>query len=146
MVGGVLLFAGFIVLGAGIVVFFAGAGAAFALPAGILILVGGFLCVLGFISRIRGAAAVKQNAHIMRTGVETEGTVVFVDRNFYVLVNKRPVYSVVEYTFKDASGKEYTRRIDTVPADLTIRNKVEVGSKVKVKYLPENPAASVFFF
>jgi len=147
MVGRILLFAAAILLGTGVVVALAGGGGGILLlPAGILVLVGLLLGAIGLSSTMRGAAASKENAHIMQTGTEADGTVTFVDRNYSLLVNKRPIYSIVEYTYKDPSGRDHVRRIDNVPSDLVIRSKIEVGGAVKVKYLREDPAKSVLLF
>ena len=78
----------------------------------------------------------------MQTGIAAEGTVTFADKNYSLLMNKKPVYSIVEYTYVDQSGKQHTRRVETIPSDYVIRNKIEVGGKVAVKYAVEDPGQS----
>ncbi len=135
----VLLFAGLIVAGAGILVYFAGVP----LAAVILTPVGSLLIVMGLIGYFRGSARSKLNAQIMQTGIATDGTVTFADKNYSFLINNKPVYTIVEYTYQDASGTKHVRRVDNIPSDWAIRNKIEVGGIVKVKYMQQNPSQSV---
>ena len=79
----------------------------------------------------------------MQNGIDAVGTVTFVDKNYLITINNAPIYSIVEYTFKDKLGKDYMRRVDTVPSDWVIRNKIEVDGKLKVKYLKENPVQNI---
>ncbi len=111
--------------------------------------VGGGLAVLGLlfvigglIGRSRRSKQQKQILHIMQTGIPVEGTVTFADKNYRVLINKKPVYSIVEYTYRDQSGQQYSRRVETVPSDYVIRNGIRVGSKVAVKYATEDASQS----
>ena len=92
---------------------------------------------------MRGAKRSKLDSHIAQTGVETEAAVTFVDKNYALLVNNRPIYSIVEYTYQDELGNEYVNRIENVSTDYVIRNKAEVGSKIRIKYLPTEPGQSV---
>jgi hypothetical protein len=71
------------------------------------------------------------------------GTVTFVDRNWKILLNKNPIYSIVEYYYKDNLGNQYTRKISNMSSELVIRKQIQVGAKIPVKYLSENPAESV---
>lgn len=112
--------------------------------------VSGFLGVLGVLFALGGMVAMgrssatrKRQLQIIQTGVEAEGTVTFVDRNFRILVNRTPIYSIVEYTYQDRSGRSHTRRVDQVPSDLVIRKQIQVGSKIPVKFAAENPQESV---
>lgn len=84
-----------------------------------------------------------QAQHLVTYGVEAEGTITFLDRNFGVLVNNRPVYSIVEYTFLDSMQRQHTGRVDNLSSDYVIRNKLEVGSPIRIKYLPADPAQSM---
>ena len=58
-------------------------------------------------------------------------------------MNNRPIYSIVEYKYQDEFGNEYVNRVENVKTDEVIRNKVEVGSTIRIKYLPEDPGQSV---
>lgn len=98
--------------------------------------------VIGLISRIKTAKQNKQILHIMKTGIAAEGTVTFVDKNYAILVNKRPIYSILEYTYQDGSGIEYMRRIDNIPSDFVIRKNIQVGTKVAIKYASEDSSQS----
>ncbi len=60
-----------------------------------------------------------------------------------MLVNEKPIYSIVEFTFRDSSGMEQTGRKEDVDSDLVIRNRIEVGGEVSIKYLPENPKENI---
>lgn len=98
--------------------------------------------VIGLIGRGRAAKHQKQINHILQTGIAAEGTVTFVDRNYSILVNKRPVYSILEYTYQDLTGNQHTRRIDTMPSDYVIRKNIQVGAKVAIKYANEDSSKS----
>lgn len=111
--------------------------------------IGGGLAALGLlfiVSGIRGnirtAKQQKQIMHIMQTGIATEGTVTFVDKNYALLVNKKPIYSIIEYSYFDGSGTQYTRRVDTIPSDYVIRHSIQVGNKVAIKYAAEDSSQS----
>lgn len=157
----VILFVGIILIGTGVLVYFSiGASNTTIVVNGVrdnssgtkAILqysIGGFLAGLGLIftlagmrGRSRDAKHQKQIQHIIQTGIAVDGTATFVDRNYSILINKRPIYSIVEYTYKDRSGTQYSRRVETIPSDFVIRNKIEVGGKVSVKYLSEDPSQS----
>jgi len=105
--------------------------------------IGALMTLGGLIGVIRGAKNSKLAGHIAQTGTEAEATVTFVDKNYAMLVNNRPIYSIVEYTYQDELGNEYANRIENVSTDAIIRNKVEVGSTIRIKYLPAEPAQSV---
>ena len=114
--------------------------------AGGLGLLGLLFLILGLRGRSRAAKAAKLNSFIIQTGADANGTITFVDKNYYITINNKPIYSIVEYTFKDGSGKDHTRRVDTVPSDWVIRNRIEVGGALKVKYLREDPDMNVMLF
>ncbi|MCE3295811.1 MAG: hypothetical protein K0R65_1525 [Crocinitomicaceae bacterium] len=109
---------------------------------------GGLAClgllfaVLGFVGRGRTAKQQKQIAHIIQTGIATEGVVTYTDKNYSLLVNKKPVYSIVEYTYQDLSGQQHTRRVETIPSDFVIRKNIRVGTKVAIKYASEDSGQS----
>jgi hypothetical protein len=105
--------------------------------------IGAIMTLGGLIGVMRGAKMSKLAGHIAQTGVETEANITFVDRNYALLVNNRPVYSIVEYTYQDELGNEYVNRVEDVNTDTVIRNKVEVGRKIRIKYLPAEPGQSV---
>ena len=65
--------------------------------------------------------------------------VTFVDNNYNILVGDAPIYSIVEFTFRDSAGQEHTSRKENVNRELVIRNKIEVGGQVNLKYIPTNP-------
>ncbi len=158
----VFLFVGFILLVVGIIVYYAiGADSAgiivqgkqvndsglknilkYSIGGGIAGL-GGIFLLAGLIGQIRYSKLNKQKLHILRTGVETEGTVTFVDKNYSLLVNNNPVYSIVEYTYPDNSGNEYTRRVETISSEIVIRNRIQVGNIIPIKYAVEDPSLSV---
>lgn len=99
--------------------------------------------IVGIIGVIRNANKKKRSMYIMQYGTSTEGTVNYVDKNYTLLVNNNPIYSIVEYTFTDKTAKSYTRRISNISSELVIRKQIIVGSKVIVKYLPETPNENV---
>ncbi|MDZ4726588.1 MAG: hypothetical protein SH817_10550 [Leptospira sp.] len=110
---------------------------------GLLISLGVIFNLMGIFGIIRRAKTAKQNAFIMQNGLETDANVLFVDRNYLVRVNYQWIYSILEYEYKDALGNTHLRRIKDVPTEWVIRNKIEVGGKLKIKYLREDPKQSV---
>lgn len=119
--------------------FGAGFSAIFVLVGLALLVGGGALTYAGLKERRR---VVAQAEHLKMVGVETEGTITFLDRNYSMLVNNRPIYSIIEYTFEDSWGNQHTGRVDDFPSDTAIRSKLEVGSTVRVKYLRDDPTQS----
>jgi hypothetical protein len=104
----------------------------------------GSLFVLGgLLGLVLGNKQQKRNQHILQNGIAVVGTVTFVDRNWAVLVNKNPIYSIVEYTYKDKSGNSHTRKISNISSEIVIRKQIQVGSKISIKYASENPVESV---
>ncbi len=104
--------------------------------------VGALLVVLGGISVFRGRKAGQLHEQILETGMEAAGEVTYVDKNYRVLVNNAPIYSIVEYKYRDSSGMEYTSRMDRVSTESVVRSGIAVGSQIKVMYLPEDPSKS----
>jgi hypothetical protein len=104
----------------------------------------GLLFALGGVrSMVRGSRSAKRNREIMQTGVAAEATITFVDKNYRVLVNKQPIYSIVEYTYLDRAGQPHKRRTENAPSDAVIRMGLAVGGKVAIKYSAQNPADSL---
>jgi hypothetical protein len=103
--------------------------------------------VIGAVMFLGGRAKAKKNQalaeKIFAMGVATEGTITFFDKNYGLLVNNKPIYSIVEFKFRDGSGTERIGRKDNVSSDLAIRLKLEVGAKVQVKYLNEDPEQNI---
>ena len=104
----ILLIMGLIFIGAGVFVYFV-IGTAFAdMPSmvgemqtllqygigGLLAGIGAIMTLSGLIGVMRGAKRSRLDSHIAQTGVETEATVTFADKNYSMLVNNRPVYSI----------------------------------------------------
>lgn len=104
--------------------------------------VGVLMVIFGVLSLRRGRRQVQQHQLILANGIQTEGRVTFVDRNYSVTVNNRPIYSIVEYTYTDGSGVAHTNRIDQVNTESVIRAGIEVGSTIQIKYLMEDPSQS----
>ncbi|MGV3632596.1 MAG: hypothetical protein ACO1O6_15420 [Bacteroidota bacterium] len=157
----VLIFTGLVLAGAGALVYYVlGQGNATIVVNGVrdnsietrttlqyslgggLAALGLLFAVIGLVGRGRSAKQQNQIQHIMQTGVAVEGLVTFADKNYSMLVNKKPVYSIVEYTYRDLSGKEHRRRVETIPSDYVIRNNIVVGAKVAIKYAGEDPGQS----
>jgi hypothetical protein len=108
---------------------------------GLVLMLTGLGLVFGGRSRVRKRRALA--LRIYERGIPTEGTVTFVDKNYSLLVNQKPIYSIVEFKFRDGSGVERTSRKTDVESDLVIRLKIEVGSKVQVKFLYEDPEKNI---
>ncbi len=115
--------------------------------------VGGGLALLGLIfifagfwSRSKEIKGAKITNEIAQNGMDAVGTVTFVDKNYLITMNNAPIYSIIEYKFKDDLGMEHIRRIDKVPSDWVIRNKIMVDGTLKVKYLKEDPKKNIMLF
>jgi hypothetical protein len=103
--------------------------------------------IIGAIMFVGGRAKAKKNKalaeKIFAMGVPAEATVTFFDKNYGLLVNNKPIYSIVEFKFRDGSGVERVGRKNNVSSDLAIRLKLEVGAKVQVKYMNDNPDQNI---
>jgi len=103
--------------------------------------------IIGAVMFIRGRGQAKKNKalaeKIFAMGMPAEATVTFVDKNYSLLVNNKPIYSIVEFKFRDGSGMERVGRKNNVSSDLVIRLKLEVGSKVQIKYMNEDPDQNI---
>ncbi|HOZ30832.1 MAG TPA: hypothetical protein PLL66_07930 [Bacteroidales bacterium] len=110
---------------------------------GILGGLGLLFSIFGIVGAIIGRGKIKKQKHILNNGMETEATVDFVDKNFSILVQQKPIFSIVEYSYTDQNGNSHTRRVTNVNSDLVIRKQIQVGSKIKIKYIPDNPGDSV---
>jgi hypothetical protein len=75
--------------------------------------------------------------------VETDGVITALERNFSLFVNHRPIYSMVEYRYRDRKGVWRTRRIAQMNAELVRRAGWQVGAPIKVRYLVSDPDKSV---
>jgi hypothetical protein len=106
----------------------------------VIFAIGAFMLVAGL---IRAKKRSRLAMEIFQRGTLVKGTVTFVDKDYSLLVNNKPIYSIVEFTFQDSAGKTHTTRKTGVNSDLVIRNRIEVGGQVAVKYLPENPEANI---
>jgi len=96
--------------------------------------------------RAKSAAAKNQELamKIFNQGVLTRGKVTFVDKNYSLLVNNKPIYSIVEVAFTDEMGREHVARKENIESDLVIRSQVVIGSEIDMKYLREDPTKTVF--
>jgi len=75
--------------------------------------------------------------------VETEGIITSLERDFTVYVNHRPIYSSVEYRYRDRRGNWLTRRVAQMNSDLIARAGWRVGATVKVRYPTGDPEDGV---
>lgn len=156
MIGVIFIAAGLLMVGTGLWIFFAfnssvqSASSSFGLnlsqyvllPAIIMWVIGGLLILWGIISLVRGQARKEDLKLVAANGVDTTGVVTFLDRNYAVLVNNRPIYSVVEYRYRDQVGREFVHRANTLKTELVIRSGLQVGTPVKVRYLASDPSKS----
>jgi len=148
----IFLFVGIILIGVGLIVFFSLNGAKMNVHgpgyqpvsaeteqlANMIVRYGvpGLLGGLGLIFLIAGFAGMGKDSNqnkmmkaALQYGTETEGTITFVDKNYTLLVNK--------------NGTEHVRKIDNFSSEFVIRYNIQVGNKIKVKYLPNDPSQSV---
>lgn len=150
LIGGFLVFFGVLWTGILLAVHFARPAAVpaeAAVPLQIMTAVGAVVLAIGVLLLVTGlvrARKLREKAlKIFRRGTEAKGKVTFVDKNYGLLVNNKPIYSIIEFTFQDAAGRVYTARKANVESDLVIRCGIQVGSEVDLKYLPENPGDNV---
>jgi len=153
MIGGFLILFGFIFFCVGGIPLIIAAVSGRPLLAGqnivffIFGLVGLIILLIGLVILLRSRASIKtQKALAMKIyelGVAAEGTVTFVDKNYSLLVNQKPIYTIVEFKFEDRYGKEHVSRKANVESDLAIRLKLEVGSKVQLKYMNDDPDQNI---
>lgn len=146
-IGGFLTVLGLILIGVAQLLSGPGVSASDQAAAPILTTIGVGLAALGVIifvvGLVTGRKARAVAARIAESGVVAQAVVTFVDRNYKILVNQQPIYSIVEVKFQDMSGTEHVFQHTTVDSELVIRNQVEVGSTVNVKYLPEDPSQNI---
>lgn len=147
----ILLFTGVVLIGTSVIVYFAsfktGGSMNPALAKNIITLVlgglGALFTLMGLIGFIGGSKIAKLKKYILQNGSDAEGTVTFIDRNYAFLVNRTPIYSIIEYTYVDPAGADHTRKITNFSTQIAIRKQIQVGSKIAIKYHPENPEESV---
>ena len=105
--------------------------------------VGGITGLIGLILVITGVLQIRRDTvkekELLTSGITTRARVTFVDKNYSFLVNEKPIYSIIEYTFVDRMGRKQIGRETTADSDLVIRNQIVVGSEVEIRYNPENP-------
>jgi hypothetical protein len=104
--------------------------------------VGALLSFFGVVSLVRGGRSSKITQKVLQEGVEGQGTITFVDRNYRVQINNRPIYSIVEYSYTDGVGNPYVNRIENANTEFVIRAGWQVGTIIPIKYLMENPQQS----
>lgn len=108
----------------------------------VLVGIGALMSFFGLISLIRGGRSARMTQQVLANGVPGEGKITFVDRNYRLLVNNRPVYSIVEYVYSDGLGNQFMNRVNNANTEQVIRAGWQVGSSVPIKYLSEDPSKS----
>lgn len=104
--------------------------------------VGGLMSFFGVISLIRGGRASNMTKKVLQEGTAGQGKITFIDRNYRVQINNRPIYSIVEYTYTDGLGNQYVNRIDNANTEFVIRAGWQIGMTIPIKYLSDNPQQS----
>ena len=108
---------------------------------GVMIVIGAILWLTG---NVKGKETQALAMKIFKEGRLTRGKVTFVDKNYSLLVNEKPIYSIVEVVFNDEMGREHVSRKENIESDLVIRSQVVIGSEIDMKYLREDPTKNVF--
>lgn len=108
---------------------------------GIMLVVGVILWITG---NVKGKETQELAMKIFKEGILTKGNVTFVDKNYSLEVNQKPIYSIVEVVFNDEMGREYVSRKENIESDLVIRSQVVIGSEIDMKYLRDDPTKNVF--
>jgi hypothetical protein len=109
-------------------------------PGAITLPLGIILLIIGLVGLKKKRKAKTAMLEALEHGVDVKGRVTFVDKNYAITMNERPLYSIVEFEFSDDYGHVFTGRKDKVDSELVIRNKIEVGSEVDIRYVPEDPS------
>jgi hypothetical protein len=117
-------------------------GGTLLLPSLIPWIIGGLLILWAVVLLFMGKARQKELKEIAASGIDTAGIITFLDRNYAVLINNRPVYSIVEYRFRDNHGREWANRAGNIDTELVIRTGWQVGSPIRVRYMPSDPTKS----
>ncbi len=104
--------------------------------------VGALLAFFGLISLMRSRRSSAMAQKVLANGIPGEAKITFVDRNYGVLINNRPIYSIVEYVYADGLGNQYSNRMNNVSSELVIRAGWQVGTSIPIKYLSEDPTQS----
>jgi hypothetical protein len=110
---------------------------------GFLTLLASIFLVAGFRAKAREKKEKELYDRIMLTGVKAAGTITFVDKNWSIRINSRPIYSIVEYVYKDSAGIQHTNRNNQSNSEWVIRNQIQVGKNVEIKYAAEDPSKSI---
>ena len=105
---------------------------------GLIMTVGGGALIYFGVRNLKKGGVEKQRLEL--EGVNAPGEVTYVDRNYSVLFNNQPIYSIVEYKFRDYMGREFIGRKEDISSETVIRQKIEVGSQVMVRYIPASPS------
>lgn len=108
---------------------------------GAMIVIGVILWLTG---NVKGKETQELATKIFKEGILTRGKVTFVDKNYGVQINEKPIYSIVEVVFNDEMGREHVSRKENIESDLVIRSQVVIGSEIDMKYLREDPTKNVF--
>ena len=90
--------------------------------------------IAGFKHRSRDLREKKLREHILLTGISAKAKITYIDKNWTIRINKRYIYSIVEYTYKDKVGKEYTMRFNNISSELAVRKGLQVGGSLPIKY------------
>ena len=108
-----------------------------------VMVVGVVLALIGLPLFLIGRREVKKietvEKNILSNGLPARARVTFVDKNYSLLVNQKPVYSTIEYSFEDHRGQPRTGRNDTADSDWVIRAQIGIGSEVDIRFLAANP-------
>src|SRR5947209_14189680 len=98
-------------------------------------LIGGLMILSGILGLLRRRARIAQLQQIAANGVDTSAVITYVDRNYSVLVNERPIYSIVEYRYQDMMGQPHVNRVENLNTEMVIRSGWQVGMPIRVRYL-----------
>lgn len=104
----------------------------------IFVLNGIMWLVISFVLHLSISRRESRQQHIYKNGVPAEGKVVSLKPNRTVRVNRQYPYTDVEFTFQDGNGQSHTRR-DSFLSETVQRLNLQLGSRVTVYYLPDDP-------
>lgn len=90
----------------------------------------------------KGRKEASYRREALENGVDSTGKITYLSPNYSFTINDRPVYTIIEYTYEDSLGYEFTDRINNANSEKVIRAGWQVGSEIPIKYLSNEPEKS----
>jgi serine/threonine protein kinase len=98
---------------------------------------------VGFGSLYYTLKRISKHNYIKKHGLETEAGVKFLERDYSIKVNGRPIYFVCGYTFTDDKGNIHYKKVNYLHEDKVMELDIRPMDTIKIKYLPDSPNDSI---